>query len=124
MCLGRERRGCCVKALQKCKTFALQKCKTFVGGHQEKCWGDSGWGRKVVQKNYKCFSPSTVLPKDSAFPISIGLDLTRLILGGRVRRVHEEISKSPGTFIVHDYLPLILYWPDLCGKDIEEVFIL
>lgn len=78
----------------------------------------------VVQKNYKCFTPSTVLPKDSAFPVSIRLDLASLILGGRVRRVHEKIFKSLGTFIVHDYLPLIVYWPDLCGKDVEGIFIL
>lgn len=38
--------------------------------------------------------------------------------------MHEGISKSLGTIIVHDYLPLILYWPELGGKDVGGIFIL
>lgn len=81
-------------------------------------------GEAVVRKNYKCFFPSTMLPKGSAFPVSIRLDVTGLILGGRARRVQKGISKSLAAFPVHDYLPLILYWADLCGKDVGGVFIL
>lgn len=37
--------------------------------------------------------------------------------------MHERISQFLRAFIVHNYLPLMEYWPDFCGKEVGAVFI-